>query len=360
MNEENKKILNAFNALNIGHEKLHALCGRFDDMREAWKLSEEALKEFGLGSQLASRIASDRAKTDIQKEWDKIDKNGTRAIAIWEDDYPPLLREIYAPPPLLYVKGDFFADGWNLSIVGARKPTSYGQDAAKKIVRELAPYQCNIVSGLAYGIDTTAHEAALANKLKTGAVLGCGVDVVYPESNKKLAEKIIAHGGFLMSEFPAGTPPLQHHFPQRNRIVAGLSVGTLVIEAKEKSGALITARLAMEEGREVFAIPGSVFSALSDGPNDLIQSGAKLVRSAKDIADELGIEFESDFLNNAPPNFSEEEMAIVSVLRDTPLSINAIILKTGISAQKIGSFLTIMELAGTIRKLTSGEFCINE
>src|SRR3989338_2967505 len=267
-----------------------------------------------------------------------------------DKNFPKLLKEIHLPPQLLYVRGVLKAEEHCLAVVGTRKPTRYGIEATEKIIRELAKLSnLTIVSGLATGIDTATHLGALKNNLRTIAVLGTGVDskTIFPPQNKNLAEKIIQAGGAVISEYPEGAPGLAHHFPERNRIISGLSLGTLIIEAKEKSGALITARLSLEQNREVFCLPGSIFSSNSFGPHLFIKKGAKLVTSAEDIVEELNLpnllEIRKEKLEIL---LTKEEKFILDAISNEPLTVDEIKEKTQFSTSGILSTLSMLELKG--------------
>ena len=271
-----------------------------------------------------------------------------------DKNFPRLLTEIPSCPRQLYVRGELRKEEHCLSIVGTRKPTRYGVETAEKIIRGLSrSSRLTIVSGLASGIDTVAHSEAVKNGLRTIAVLGSGIDhcSIFPPQNKNLADKIVSSGGAVISEYPEGAPGLPHHFPERNRIIAGLSLGTLVVEAKEKSGALITARLALEQNREVFAVPGSIFSLNSCGPHMLIKKGAKAVTAADDILEELSVpvmkNLETEKRDEA---VGREEKIILTLLSDEPRSVHEIKGETEFSTSGILSALTVLELKGLVKK----------
>jgi len=353
---QNKKFAHALYCSGVDSQKVGLLTEYFPSLAIAWQAPKEELLAAGLSNTFCEKIAKTRSTADIDAEWKKLEKLGIRTTSIWEEEYPILLREIYAPPPLLYFKGTLFRSPRTIAVVGTRKPTPYGKDVTQTIMRELAPYGCAIISGLAYGIDTIAHTAALEHRLLAGAILGCGLDMIYPSSNIPLAKKIIAQGGFLLSEFPPGTQPLKQNFPQRNRIISGISQGTVVIEAKEKSGALITAHFALEQGREVFAVPGSIFSSVSRGPHELLKNGAKLTESARDIIEELYPHLLEIQSAGAVLSENPRHRAIFECLKERPLSLHEITKETGIEIAELSAVLTVLELEGTIIKLTSGEF----
>lgn len=274
--------------------------------------------------------------------------------------YPSLLKEIFNPPSL-YIRGDFQeTDKHAIAIVGTRKPTAYGKQTAEKFTYELAQAGFTIVSGLALGIDTIAHKTALSAKARTIAVLGSGIDprVLYPQENKKLACEIEQHGA-VISEYKPDASARPGYFPQRNRIVSGLSLGVLVIEAGFKSGALITAKCALDQNREVFCVPGSIFSEKSIGANNLIKLGAKLVSRVEDILDELNLTQAMKFIEKkeiVPEN--KEEAKILKALSHEPKNIDEIIKKTKLDTASTSACLSIMEIAGKIKHLGAGAYVL--
>jgi len=286
------KYFNAFNLIgNIGPITFKKLLNHFGSLDIAWKSEINEFRKAGLNQSIVEQISKQRPNINPDYEMEKLEKEKIGLITIQDELYPKLLKEIYAPPAMLYIRGNFKPnDKISLGIVGTRKLSDYGQQITPIITSELSKSGITIVSGLAKGIDTIAHQTAINNKGRTIAVLGSGVDTksIYPTINKYLAEKIIENGA-VISEFPIETKPLAQKFPQRNRIISGLSLGILVIEAPEKSGAMITARNALEQNRDVFAIPGDILSNNSLGPNNLIKMGAKLVTKTSDILEELNL-----------------------------------------------------------------------
>lgn len=273
-----------------------------------------------------------------------------RIIHREDAEYPKLLKETAEPPAMFFARGEISAKLPLLAIVGSRKPTHYGIEATERIIRELAEQaELTIISGLAVGIDTIAHKTALMCGLKTIGVLGSGLDRAsfFPQENWQLAEKIVEAGGAIISEYPEGTPGLPHHFPARNRIIAGLSLGVVIMEAKERSGALITARLALEENREVFAVPGSIFSIYSEGPNRLIQRGAKLITSAEDILEELNIPMKK---TDAVQKLEGGEKILWELLLEET-SIDALVQKTELPVQDVLTALSMLELKQHAKKI---------
>ncbi len=283
--------------------------------------------------------------------------NDITTISINDAAYPPALKEIHNAPRTLYVRGTLPArDALALAVVGTRTPSAYGKQITPGIVRELVRHGATIVSGLALGIDGIAHEATLASGGVTVAVLGSGIDdaSIYPPSHKTLARRILESGGALISEYAPGTTPERFHFPERNRIIAGLSRGVLIIEAKEKSGALITATLALKENRDVFAVPGPITSEHSRGPNRLLREGAKAVLDAYDILEEYGIYTAADTTNEQA--LSENERAILKLLADGPRFADELSAATGRAPAELTTTLVALELAGRIINLGGGRF----
>ncbi len=274
-------------------------------------------------------------------------------LKLTDPDYPKLLKEITNPPSKLYIKGTLLKDELCLAVVGTRKPTSYGIEACKYFTRELANLGFTIVSGLALGIDSISHQIALENNCRTIAVLGSGLNKISPSSNSNLALKI-AKQGAIISEFEPDEEALPYNFPQRNRIIAGLAIGTPVIEASEKSGALITARLATENNREVFAVPGSIFSIYSKGTNKLIAQGAKLVSSPIDILEEF-YWLKEKIKEKTIQDLSVDEIKILESLTE-PKTIEELSLLTNLEIGVLKSILTEMELKNLILKRLDGLF----
>jgi len=284
--------------------------------------------------------------SSLRSEWAPI-----RILKIEDKNYPKLLKEIKEPPKVLYYRGELNPGDQCFAIVGTRRCSDYGKQVALEMAGDLAEAGLIIVSGLAPGIDTFAHTATVERKKRTIAVLGTGIDekTTYPQSNLKLAQRILETGGCLISEYPPGTPGSKFTFPQRNRIISGLSLGVLVVEAKEKSGALITANWAKKQGRKIFAIPGLIHSLNSKGPHYLIKNGAKLVENANDILEELNLPKSThpgEVLGE-----TEEENLILETLKEGPLDIDKIIEKTKLPAATVASTLSILEIKGKVSNL---------
>jgi DNA processing protein len=282
-----------------------------------------------------------------------------KTLSLKDKEYPQNLRYIYDPPQTIYVKGSLLLeDNLAIAIVGSRQASYYGLKNAESLAFELAAKGITIVSGLARGIDSAAHQGALKAKGRTIAVLGSGLNKIYPPENKKLAEEI-AQNGAVLSEFPLDTPPLKENFPRRNRIISGLSLGVVVVEAAQKSGALITASCALEQGREVFALPGKIDSFTSQGTNDLIKQGAKLIQSSQDIVDELeplrllsGMPKETQKI----PDLPEEESKVYQLLSSEPMHIDELLEKSALSQGKLLTALMKLEYKKLIKELPGKRF----
>lgn len=294
---------------------------------------------------------------DPFKEWEKLEQHQIKFITLKDQEYPLILKEIPYPPLGLYLKGEIPKNSNFLSVVGTRKISPYGKLAIEKLLKNLIPYHFVIISGLALGVDTLSHEIALDEEGKTIAVLGTGLDRIFPVTNKFLSQKIIQNGA-LISEYPLGTPPLKHHFPWRNRIISGLSPATLVIEAPEKSGALITANFALEQNRDVFAIPGSIFNKNSLGTNNLIKIGAKLISQAEDVLEEYHLETSTIPQIKKTINFdSQLEKEIYETLEtNEPLLVDKIIEKVNHKTTEVLIGLASLELKGLIKHIEGDRY----
>ena len=346
----------------FGPVRINKLKKFFPDLESAFRATSNDLIQAGLEENIATEFTAVRANIDPDKIMDDLARENIKVITIDDQSYPKLLAEIYGPPPLLYWKGMIEKnDEFSLAVVGTRKFTSYGQQATENIVQELAASNITIISGLAYGIDSLAHNACLNAGGRTVAVLGSGLDQqsIYPSANRYLAEKIIDSDGLILSEFPLGTPPLRHNFPQRNRIISGLALGTMVVEAGEKSGALITARLSLEQNREVFAVPGSIYSLVSFGPNNLIKQGAKPVTRAADILEALDLTRITSYIDSKKiiPESAEEEL-IITHLGQEPVHVDELIRLTKLKTSLINSTLTLMEMKGMVKNLGGMQYVL--
>lgn len=346
----------------FGPARLKRIKAGFTSFEEAFLSTVGSLVQAGIEEKIAQEFVIWRTKINPDEIAEKMERENIQAVTPDDIQYPKLLKEIFDPPQLLYYKGNLSpANEFCLAVVGSRKFSSYGKQVAQKLVNELAKNNLTIVSGLALGIDTLAHMTAIEASGDTVAILGSGLDKqnIYPAQNRYLADKIISSGGAVVSEFPLGTPPLKHNFPQRNRIISGVSLATLVIEAGEKSGSLITASHALEQNREVFAVPGSIFSPYSTGPNQLIKLGAKVIRSAEDIIETLNLSQVTAYIENKKiVSDSEEEKIILSALGYEPIHIDEIIRLTKLDTSIINSTLVIMEMKGLIRNLGGMQYVI--
>ncbi len=328
--------------------------------------SRAALAGLGLGEAAIETIRNPAAEAIAADE--RWLAGPGRQLVTWDSpEYPALLARIEDAPLVLFVEGDAAALAMpQLAIVGSRNPTAIGRDTAMQFARHLANAGLAITSGLALGIDSAAHRGALAARGRTIAVLGCGLDRIYPRENTELARQVAAHGA-LVSDLPTGNAPLKHNFPRRNRLISGLSVGTLVVEAALQSGSLITARLAGDQGREVFAIPGSIHSPLSRGCHRLIRQGAKLVESADDIFTELGALLAglrpathpeaTDAQEVSGPALDKDYEILLDALGFEPAGVDALVARTGLKAEAIASMLLILELDGRVAQQPGGLFC---
>lgn len=336
----------------IGPSRFQKLIDYFGSAREAWHANPGELSAIGLDKRSIVSFVSARQKVDPDAELRRIEKLSVTVLT-WDDPaYPSLLKQIADPPFVLYVRGELLPrDEWAVAVVGTRSASIYGKEVARKLASGLASGGVTIVSGLAMGIDTQAHHAALDAGGRTVAVLGSGVDIIYPPRNRKLAEKIIERGA-IVSEFPVGTRPESGNFPRRNRIISGLSLGVIMVEGAAKSGARITIDYALAQGRETFAVPGNILTRGSEGPNRLIQQGAKLVTCVGDILEELNLTMvaEQTAVAETVPA-SPTEAAILAHLSAEPLHIDDLGERTGISAAELSGTLTIMELKGQVRQV---------
>jgi DNA processing protein len=314
---------------------------------------KELSKIEGLGEKVAQEIRKGPLEKVVERELSLLREVGGRVITLKDEEYPKRLKDIYDPPALLYVRGELKKeDEFAISIVGSRKTTPYGRWFTEKVSQELARHGVTIVSGMARGIDSLAHWGAISGGGRTIAVLGCGVDVIYPSENRNLFAKMIDRGAIL-SEFPMGSPPEGGHFPRRNRIISGLSLGVVVVQASEKSGSLITAGYALEQGREVFAVPGNVGTESSRGTHRLIKEGAKLVESSEDILEEIlpqwkGGRETTPKVEIPRPDLTEEEKVLYELLGETPLHIDVMIRESRLDPGKVSSLLLNLELKGLV------------
>lgn len=351
MSTPSGKYLNAFNLVpQIGPARLRKILRRFPDLEEGWNASSAGLMSAGLDERIARAVIDKRDSIDPDAEFERLEKEGIRLVFFEDETYPKLLKEISSSPVFLYVKGELVADDFCVGIVGSRKLTDYGQRAADDFSRGLSRHGITLVSGMAYGADTIVHRACLTLGRRTVAVLGSGLDErsIYPSPNRQLAREI-EQCGCLLSEYPIGTPPLKQHFPARNRVISGISKGLLVIEASLTSGSLISARFALEQGREVFAVPGSVYSKNSEGANNLIKMGAKAACKLSDILEEFNLGPEIAPAAGIQPESPEEESILARLFRDEPTHVDKLAAAVGIKVAALSSLLTIMEMKGMVK-----------
>ena len=316
-------------------------------------------KVSGLGPEAAREVAHWQEKVDLPAELERIRDFGAHVITQADSTYPPLLREIHDPPTVLYVWGELLEkDQHAIGVVGSRKTTHYGIESSRKLSYQLAYSGLTVISGLARGIDTAAHQGALAAKGRTVAVIGGGLEFLYPPENRELAERIAAGQGAIVSEFSMRVQPDRQSFPMRNRIISGWSFGTLVVEAGLNSGALISANMALEQGRTVYAVPGPIDRPNSMGSNKLIQQGAKLVMDASDILDELGTLFrhEPELIRSAPVDLSPEQEKVYHAITDSETAIDRIVSQSGLPTGQVLSTLLTLEMKRLVKQLPGQRF----
>ncbi len=345
----------------LGPMRLKSLLDRFTDPKIIWEMDIKEIKAAGIPENVVLKLQEKRKTLDPEKYWQQIEQSGIKVMTIFDEDYPKNLKEIYDPPIVFYYKGEFTpSDSRAIAVVGTRKITGYGKLVTEKFTRELSAAGFTVVSGLARGVDSAAHWAAIENG-RTIAVLGGGLNQIYPPENLRLAEQIIWGKGVVMSEFPPDYASMPGNFPARNRIISGLSLATLVTEAATDSGSLITARLALEQGRDVFAVPGPITSDLSKGPADLIKEGAKLVFEVEDILEELGVnKIDSAKLKiDNLGELSENETKILEVLQNEQRHIDEICRMLNLNAAATSGTLLKMEISGLVRNLGGGVYCAN-
>ncbi|MBI4084421.1 MAG: DNA-protecting protein DprA [Candidatus Levybacteria bacterium] len=344
----------------IGPVTFQKLLHHFESVEKAWRADVADLKQVGIGESLAKRLAEFRATFSINDYAAKLKQKGITFLILTDDDYPKLLKQIKTPPFVLYIRGKYHLNDLNhfISVVGTRKITQYGREVTTLITQELVQAGCVIVSGLAIGVDAVAHATTIENGGKTIAVLGGGVDVCYPSANQELYNSIVNGHGAVVSEYPLGATPTKGSFPSRNRIIAGLSEAVVVTEGAEDSGALITAAHAASLHKSVFAVPGPITSSLSKGPFKLLQKGAKLVTSGRDVLDELNIKSIKGIRGiRSIKGDNEEEQRVIDLLQNESLHFDEIVKKTGYDSSQLGILLSLMEIKGLIKN-TDGTYAI--
>lgn len=362
MKENSLQYWLAWNKISdIGPKRFSKLIEYFGSPDVAWQAkSGEISKILNLSSKISSRLFEEKNNIIPERELDLIHKFKVNVLTIEDAQYPKNLKTIHYPPPVLYFKGTITeSDKSSISIVGSRKATYYGKMVAEKLSKDLALAGLTIISGLARGIDTAAHKGTLSVNGRTIAVLGCGINHIYPPENRRLAQEI-QESGAVISEFPLFTLPERQNFPRRNRVISGLSLGTVVVEAAEKSGALITADFALDQGREVFAIPGNINSPLSNGSHNLIKQGAKLVNNYQDILEEIHIALPQKTAEKEVAakdiSLTEEEKIIYRLITKEPVQIDEIIATSKLPAGKVSEMLLNLELKDLIKEIEGKRF----
>ncbi len=347
--------------LGIGPTRFAALIGHFSDVKKAYLASQKELTEV-IGSKWSEKFTKFRSLFDPVKKLDELKRKNIIVLPLGHHDYPKALQEISDPPICLYVKGDLdnfdFSKYLCFAVVGTRKPTPYGIQVTKKFSSELASSGFVIVSGMAIGIDTAAHWAAIDNGSKTVVILGCGVDIVYPGVNRRLYDRVIEKAGLVISEFPPGQLVEKGLFIARNRLISGLSIGVLVVEGAKDSGALITARYAAEQGKEVFAPPGPLTSEMSAAPNILLKQGAKLVTSIYDILEEFNMRIAPRKKEEIEKELNGQERVIFGILREEAKLSDEIVNQAKQSIDKVLNILSRLEIKGIIEKNSEGKYQI--
>ena len=336
----------------IGAVRFQRMLERFGNAESAWSAAPAELAGAGLSLKLIERIVAVREKVDLALIWEQIQSKGIQVLTWLDEAYPQRLKEIEQPPPVLYLRGELIPeDTWAVAIVGTRRVTPYGRQITEEIASFLAANSVTVVSGLARGVDALAHNAALKAGGRTLAVLGSGVDRIYPPENRTLAGNIFEHGAVL-SDYAPGTPPESSNFPPRNRIISGLSMAVVVIEAGETSGALITAEFAADQGRDVFAVPGNILAPQSKGTNKLIQQGAHPLLSANDILQVLNLTHvgQHKAARKALPA-DEVEAKLLAAMGEEPLHVDDIRNQTDLPVEKVSATLVMMELKGMVRQV---------
>ncbi len=349
--KDEKKYWIGFNLVRgIGAVRFQQIRSFFGDLSIAWQAPAEAFREAGLPARALKNLLKLRQEIDLDALVEDIEEQQVSVLTLLDEDYPRLLKEIDQSPPVIYIKGALTpADEFAVAIVGTRRVTAYGQQITRDASTFLAAHGLTIVSGLARGVDALAHQHALKAGGRTIAVLGSGVDVIYPPEHRKLAEAI-SENGAVISDYPLGTKPDGVNFPPRNRIISGLSLATIVVEAGERSGALITADFAVEQGREVFAVPGNVLSPASRGTNNLIQNGAYAMVSPQEVLDVLDLSH-LDEMKTARQILPADktEAKILQVMGYEPVHIDEICNAAGLAVDKVSAALTMMELKGMVQ-----------
>lgn len=347
-------------APGIGPVLFRQLVKRFGSPKRVLAASMAELCSLPNIDEKRARAIFEASEVPLREEWRSLLKELGATILTYQDPgYPQRLLTIYDYPPLLYVRGRLTeADELAVAVVGSRRASSYGRKVAQNIAAGLAQRGVTVISGLARGVDSVAHRGVLAVGGRTVAVLGSGIDVIYPAENQALAEQIVQNGA-VISEFPPGSEPEAGHFPRRNRIISGLSMGVVVVEARVRSGALLTARFALDQNREVFAVPGNIDFAGSQGPHHLIQDGAKLVRNVQDILDELSVPGRAEHAGlpvRSMPSLSADEQKLLDVVTDQPAAVDDLIARSGLQPAETLVLLLSLEMKGLVQQFSGKKF----
>ena len=337
----------------IGPAKIQALLGYFGSLEKAWNATDSQLRDIGFDARAIQSLNETRQNFDLDQYARRVESSGVSVVTWGSPEYPELLREIPAAPPLVFLRGQLEPiDRWAVAVVGTRRLTAYGRQVTHDLVAGLVSNGITIISGLARGIDAVAHRTAIEGGGRTIAVMASGIDKIYPPEHRDLAREIVAGHGALVTDYPFGAEPESNHFPARNRLISGLSLGVIVIEAGERSGALITARFALEQNREVFAVPGNIHSPVSVGTNRLIQQGGKLVMRVEDVLEELNLKMvaEQAVAQIMLPE-TAEEAALIAQLSSQPVHVDELGRLTSMPMSLISSTLTMMELKGMVQQV---------
>ncbi len=352
---EDKRYLLGLKLIPYLDRRINKVFEAFDSPEQAWNASPQELRDLlGISIELSQKISSERNRIDLEFELEKLAASGAQIVSVSDSCYPKLLGQINSPP-VFFVQGDLTkACGCAVAIVGSRRASVFGREFAFELAQQLSNIGVTVVSGVARGIDSAAHRGALLGEGGTIGVLGCGLDIVYPPENKKLYSEILEKG-CLISEYPLGMPPFSQNFPTRNRIISGLSEGVVVVEASERSGALITADFALEHGREVMVVPGNVRSAVSKGCHKLIKQGAYLLETVDDVIEILGLDLKVPRAGQSSRSgpgveITSEEQEILNCLGWQPKQVDQILQAVNFDVSKVSTLLTILELKGLVRQ----------
>ncbi len=355
---DNSQFLLALHSINgLGPIRLKAILDYFKDPKLAWEADKDKLSEIGIPKNVVELLSETRKKFNPTEYVEKLNRDGIKWVTIYDENYPKALKQIYDPPVVLYYKGELLPeDEKAIGVVGTRKITGYGRTVTEQFTKALANGGFTIVSGLARGVDSAAHWVTVKENKRTIAVLGGGLNNIYPSENIPLVKEIIQGKGAVISEFPPDHPSLPGNFPARNRIISGLSLGIVVTEAAEDSGSLITARIALEQGKDVFAIPGPITSNLSRGPIGLIKEGARAVTTPEEIFEELNFRMPKQPVVT-PTNLSIDEKRVIEILENDSLHIDEISRQLEMASGLLAGHLIKMEISGLVRNLGNGIYC---